>query len=327
MNNYYLLSNCLLVMSRKIFNYIKNLHIDPDTDMLKRIDAQRLNLFAFSIGVVLLLNGLRDLLFGFSSFFWGLFVLGGIFLFLFFFTRARQNILVCLIVMEISMLLVFYFSSTSGFGNGLSLYYFLILNTSLFIFNTKETSRYIIIVFATAFILFLISHYYDFRIFRVAGVENLEFSKNQRFFAFINVFIWFGILGYFILSKHFMILKLYKEVLRGEKIMASMREKLNRKDDMDLENLVKFAMNDDIAFIPKMKSSFPNLYDNLTEINPEITAEEFKLCALLKLGFTTKDIAEYNCISVRTVQTRKSRLRKSFRISSDTDLYKWIDTL
>ncbi|RLJ32965.1 regulatory LuxR family protein [Chryseobacterium sp. 7] len=313
-------------MLHKIFNYIKNLHIEPDSDKFKRIDAQRLNLFAFSIGVILLLNGLRDLFFGFKAFFGGLFILGGIFLILFFFTKARQNALICLIAIELSLLLVFYFSSTSGFGNGLSLYYFVLITTSLFVFNTRETSKHIIVVFATAFILFLTSHYYDFRIFRVRGVENLEFSKNQRLFAFISVFVWFAILGYFILSKQFMILELYQKVLHGEKIIANMREKLNRKDDIDLENLVKFAINDDIAFIPKMKSSFPNLYDNLTEINPDMTGEEFKLCALIKLGFTTKDIAEYNHISVRTVQTRKSRLRKAFEISSDTDLYKWIDT-
>ncbi|PTT25961.1 diguanylate cyclase, partial [Chryseobacterium sp. HMWF028] len=144
---------------------------------------------------------------------------------------------------------------------------------------------------------------------------------------FIVVFMGFSILGYFIFSKHFAVLELYQKVLRSEKIISDMRAKLNRKDDMDLENLVKLAINDDIAFIPKIKSSFPNLYDNLMEINPDITSEEFKLCALLKLGFTTKDIAEYNHISVRTVQTRKSRLRKSFGISADIDLYKWIDNL
>jgi DNA-binding NarL/FixJ family response regulator len=53
--------------------------------------------------------------------------------------------------------------------------------------------------------------------------------------------------------------------------------------------------------------------------------EESKLCALLKLGFTTKDIAEYNHLEVRTVQGRKNRLRKSFNIPSDTDLYIWIE--
>ncbi|MFP3595345.1 helix-turn-helix transcriptional regulator [Chryseobacterium sp. SIMBA_029] len=314
-------------MLRRILNYIENLHIDPDEDAFKRLDAQRLNLFAFSIGIILILSGFRDLLFGFKDYFWVLFILGVIFLALFFFTKIRQNSLVCLISIEISMLLVFFFSSTSGFENGISLYYFPLFTISLFIFNTRKTSKYIIIIFATAFILFFISHYYDFRIFKVESAENLKYLKNRRLVTFIMVFIWFAILGYFILSKHFTVLELYHKVLRSEKIISDMRAKLNRKDDMDLENLVKLAMNDDIAFIPKIKSSFPNLYDNLMEINPDLTSEEFKLCALLKLGFTTKDIAEYNHISVRTVQTRKSRLRKSFGISADIDLYKWIDTL
>lgn len=314
-------------MLRRIRNYIENLHIGPDEDVFKRLDAQRLNLFAFSIGIILILSGFRDLLFGFQSYFWVLFILGVIFLLLFFFTKIRQNSLICLIAIELSMLLVFFFSSTSGFENGISLYYFPLLTISLFIFNTRKTSKYIIIVFATALVLFLISHYYDFRIFRVEGAEDLKYLKNRRLSTFIMAFIWFAIFGYFILSKHFTVLELYQKVLRSEKIISDMRAKLNRKDDIDLENLVKLAMNDDIAFIPKIKSSFPNLYDNLMEMNRTMTSEEFKLCALLKLGFTTKDIAEYNHISVRTVQTRKSRLRKSFGISADVDLYKWIDTL
>ncbi|MFP3598612.1 helix-turn-helix transcriptional regulator [Chryseobacterium sp. SIMBA_029] len=314
-------------MLQKIWNYIQNLHIDPNANRFKRLDARILNFFAFSFGIILLLSGIRDLLFGFEGNFLVLFALGLISLIFFFFTKARQNVLMCLIGIEICMLLVFFFSSTTGFENGLSLYYFLLLITSLFIFNTRKTSKYNIVVFATVFILFLISHYYDFKIFRIVETGNLKFSRNQRLVTFIEVFIWFSILGYFILLKHFTVFELYQKVLRSEKIISDMRIKLNRKDDLDLENLVKLAMNDDAAFIPKIKFSFPNLFDNLMEINPVITSDEFKLCALLKLGFTTKDIAEYHNISVRTVQTRKSRLRKSFGISADIDLYKWIDTL
>jgi hypothetical protein len=36
-------------------------------------------------------------------------------------------------------------------------------------------------------------------------------------------------------------------------------------------------MNDDIAFIPKVKQMFPDLYNNLLEINPDMSADEFKL--------------------------------------------------
>ncbi|PQA95715.1 hypothetical protein B0A69_04905 [Chryseobacterium shigense] len=314
-------------MLHQILNYILNLHIDTDADHLKRLDGQRLNLFSFSIGVILIFNSFRDLWFGFENYFGVLFILGVTSLILFFFTKVRQNSLACLITIELCILVVFFFSSTSGFENGMSLYYFPLLTSPLFIFNTRKTVKHVIIIFATVFILFLISHYYDFRIFSIGKMGNLEFLKNQRLITFIMVFVALAIIGYFIMLKHFTVLELYQKLLRSEKIISDMRTKLNRKDDLDLENLVKLAINDDIAFIPKIKSSFPNLYANLMEINPNITSEEFKLCALLKLGFTTKDIAEYNHISVRTVQTKKSRMRKSFGISADTDLYKWIDTL
>ncbi|WP_313101109.1 hypothetical protein [Epilithonimonas sp.] len=45
---------------------------------------------------------------------------------------------------------------------------------------------------------------------------------------------------------------------------------------------------------------------------------------MLKLNFTTKEIANYNNISVRSVETRKNRLRKLMNIPSDLDLNKWM---
>lgn len=314
-------------MFRRIWDYIANRHIAPDIDPLGRIEAQRMNLFAFSIGAVLIFNGCRDLLFGLKLNFFALSSLGVFYLFLFFFTKVRYNHFVTLFSLELFLLLIFFFSSTTGFENGLSLYYFVIILASLFIFNSKKTAWYNIIVYLTALILFSISHYYDFRIFTIEGADNVLFSENQRLITFLQVFLGISILGYFILSKQFKIVKLYQQAVRSEKIIADMRIKLNSKDEIDLEGLVKLAMNDDIAFIPKIKQMFPHLYEHLIELNPDMSADEFKLCALIKLGFTTKDIAEYNHLAVRTIQTRKSRLRKSFGISADVDLYKWIDTV
>lgn len=312
-------------MFRKIWDCIVNRHIAPHTGPLERIEAQRMNLFAFSIGAVLIFNGCRDLLFGLKVNFFALSALGIFYLFLFFFTKVRYNYFVTLFSLELFLFLIFFFSSTTGFENGLSLYYFVIMLASLFIFNSKKTVWYNLIVYLTALILFSISHYYDFRIFTIEGADNVLFSENQRLITFLQVFLGVSILGYFILSKQFKIVKLYQQAVRSEKIIADMRTKLHSKDQIDLEGIVKLAMNDDIAFIPKVKQMFPNLYDSLKALNPEMSADEFKLCALIKLGFTTKDIAEYNHLAVRTIQTRKSRLRKSFGISADVDLYKWID--
>ena len=97
------------------------------------------------------------------------------------------------------------------------------------------------------------------------------------------------------------------------------------KADARKEDIVKLAIDNDAAFIPLFKQNFPYFYDNLKSFNKQMTGEEFKFCALLKLGFTTKDIAEYNHFTVRTVQTKKNRLRKSFNIPSEKDLYAWID--
>ncbi|WP_068942970.1 MULTISPECIES: helix-turn-helix transcriptional regulator [Chryseobacterium] len=312
-------------MFRKIWDYIANRHIASNIDPLELIEAQRMNLFAFSIGAVLIFNGCRDLIFGLKTNFFVLSTLGIFYLFLFFFTKLRYNHFVALFSLELLLLLVFFFSSTTGFENGLSLYYFVIMLASLFIFNSKKTVRYNLIVYLSVLILFSFSHYYDFRIFAVEGADNVLFSENQRLITFLQVFLGVSILGYFILSKQFKIVKLYQQALRSEKIIADMRAKLNSKDQIDLEGIVKLAMSDDIAFIPKVKQMFPDLYDNLMKINTDMSTDEFKLCALIKLGFTTKDIAEYNHLAVRTIQTRKSRLRKSFGISADVDLYKWID--
>ena len=93
---------------------------------------------------------------------------------------------------------------------------------------------------------------------------------------------------------------------------------------VSVQELVELAKEDDAAFTVVFREVFPSFYSNLHRINPDMTPEEFKLCAHLKLGFTTKDIANYNHLAVRTVQTKKSRLRKSFAIPPQEDLYIWI---
>ncbi|MDM1551505.1 diguanylate cyclase [Empedobacter falsenii] len=206
------------------------------------------------------------------------------------------------------------------------MYYFVILIASLFIFNEKDTVKLNIIIYTIALILFIISHYYDFRIFTIEDSEHKTYTRNQRIFTFIETFIGIICFGYFILSKHFRVARLYKQTIRSEKMIIELRRKLRTDTQIyAIEEVVKLAVKDDIAYIPKFKLVFPNFYANLLSINPEMTPDEFKFCSLLKLGFTTKDIAEYNNLAIRTVQTRKSRLRKTFDISSEVDLYKWID--
>jgi len=45
------------------------------------------------------------------------------------------------------------------------------------------------------------------------------------------------------------------------------------------------------------------------------------------LNFSTKNIAEYTYVTIRTVQIRKNRLRKKFEIPSDEDFNNWMREL
>ncbi len=314
------------MMIKKSWNFILNRHIPSQIDELELIYAQRMNLFSFALGIVFYVNGIRDLLFGHTIYFSALIGIGTIYMIVFFFTKIWFKPIAWLFNLIFLLFVIFFFSTTKGFGNGLSMYYFVILIASLFIFNEKDTVKLNIIIYTIALILFIISHYYDFRIFTIEDSEHKTYTRNQRIFTFIETFIGIICFGYFILSKHFRVARLYKQTMRSEKMIIELRRKLRTDTQIyAIEEVVKLAVKDDIAYIPKFKLVFPNFYANLLSINPEMTPDEFKFCSLLKLGFTTKDIAEYNNLAIRTVQTRKSRLRKTFDISSEVDLYKWID--
>lgn len=101
--------------------------------------------------------------------------------------------------------------------------------------------------------------------------------------------------------------------------------KLQVNDSFD--EIVQLAIKNNPSFLTRFKEIYPEFYLNLKEIYPELNSEDLHFCALLKLNFSTKDIAKYTFVTVRSVQTRKSRLRKRLQIPSDEDIYLWMDNL
>ena len=63
-----------------------------------------------------------------------------------------------------------------------------------------------------------------------------------------------------------------------------------------------------------------NFFHNLHERYPELTQNDMKLCALLRLNLNTKDIAGFTHLSVRGVEGARYRLRKKLGIEKDKSL-------
>ncbi|OPC00283.1 diguanylate cyclase [Elizabethkingia ursingii] len=312
-------------MLKKYWSYISNRHITDEMNKLEVIQHKTINQFTFFIALFFITDSIRDLTFDLVTNFYILFTIGCLLLFSFLFKRLRFNSCVIFSTCLFITLLVFYYSSRDGFDNGLVFYYFPILTGSLLVLNKKKDIIPIVIIYSSIFIFFLISHIYNFQFFQSRCQRNVYFTKNVRITTFVQVFVLLSLTGYFISNKHYKLVRLYQQTLKSEKIISELKKKLNGVFQVNIEDVVKLAMNNGVTFIPVFRQFFPFFYDNLLEVNPNMNNEEFKLCALLKLGFTTKDIAEYNHLAVRTVQGRKNRLRKSFNIPSDTDLYIWIE--
>lgn len=61
-------------------------------------------------------------------------------------------------------------------------------------------------------------------------------------------------------------------------------------------------------------------FRNLHEQYPELTSNDLKICALLRLNLNTKDIASFTHLSVRGVEGARYRIRKKLGIPSDKSL-------
>lgn len=88
---------------------------------------------------------------------------------------------------------------------------------------------------------------------------------------------------------------------------------LDNKMDTDWE---KFAQHFDTVhsdFLVEIKNRFPQL-----------TANELKLCAFLRMNLTSKEIARLLNISIRGVEVSRYRLRKKLNIPTEINLYDYL---
>ncbi|PRD48197.1 diguanylate cyclase [Sphingobacterium haloxyli] len=304
---------------------ISNRHINEDMDKLQAVRVRLMNQYAFLISLIFITDAFRNLCFGRHVNFSILFTVGCALFLLSWYTRVYFSTKIAASTLVGATLMVFYFCSTAGFHNGIAPYYFAILFAALFIFNEKN-SLYNIFVFLWIFVLFYIVQLFHLEWFDGVEESQVYLHKNQQT-TFVQAVLLLAVNGYFIMQKNKKIQNLYHQALRGGMGLSNDRYSEQPKSATltSPAYVVKLAKDDDMAFLPMFKQVFPDFYEKLREKNPEMTREEFKFCALLKLGFTTKDIANYNHMAVRSVQTKKSRLRKSFSIPPDEDIYKWID--
>ena len=113
-----------------------------------------------------------------------------------------------------------------------------------------------------------------------------------------------------------------------QKIILNLRNELsNEKNKVSFDEVLQLAKTNDSSFLLRFLEIYPNFQQALLDIEPSMQSTEIKFCALIFLQFSTKEIANYTFVLPRSIQTRKSRLRKKLNIPSDQDIYVWMKNL
>ena len=77
-------------------------------------------------------------------------------------------------------------------------------------------------------------------------------------------------------------------------------------------------------FQKHFNKSYPGFLEQLAGLNRSLTIPDLRICAYLRSGQTTKEIAHMTGLSVRSIESRRYRLRKKLNLKRDTSLHQFI---
>ena len=90
-----------------------------------------------------------------------------------------------------------------------------------------------------------------------------------------------------------------------------------------LRSLMESSLNDQadwVQFETYFNSAHQNFMARLRQQYSEITAGDLRICCLLRMNLSTKEIASLMNVSVRAIELRRYRLRKRLALDTDTNL-------
>lgn len=118
-------------------------------------------------------------------------------------------------------------------------------------------------------------------------------------------------------------------ILLQEQLDAFVEESI-AKDEKNTVQKIKNIQKKSIHWknmLNKLQLVNPEFNQKLLAINSKITKSDVEFCSMIKMNLSTKEIALMLQINTDSVFTKKYRLLKKLQLSSETDLYTWLNSL
>lgn len=159
---------------------------------------------------------------------------------------------------------------------------------------------------------------------------NLQEYLMDKMILVLGISLIIGLLAVII---GFVLFRYYKEEQKNK----SEQEKSNKKESLverlverkhDVDGFFQLVKNNDLGDLAnKMKLLYPDFVAKLSVYLPKATAGELILSVLVRMNFTNKEIAEVLDMSLRSVESRKYRLRKKINLLPEEDMNLWMINL
>ncbi len=318
-------------MLLKIWDLISNRHLTQQNPNQPRlIQLKIINRLTLGISISIFVHVLRDYFIFDFSWNWlysARIILSAFLLYCFFHFKARFKSLFQFIIYVIIGALIFVMSLHYGLQSCFYLYFFPYLGSFSLIFNDRDNIKYTILLYSITFLMILGLHRFQFEPWYFGITIQDQIQQNIRLNSILEVLILTGFNSFYVFEKNVKLMSLNNNYQNSNEELIALKAVVEDTQINNMEELLDLAKSGDPGFLSLFQYIFPGLRDALSEINPSFGQEEFKLCAYIKLGFNTKEIAHFNHLSIRTVQTKKSRLRKTFNIPSQKNLYVWVSEI
>ena len=92
---------------------------------------------------------------------------------------------------------------------------------------------------------------------------------------------------------------------------------------LNLRKLISTKGNNE-SFAAQFSAAYPGYQEGLIARHPDLNSGDLQLCTLLRLNLESKEIAQIIGLSVRSIESRRYRLRKKLNIDANVDLVSFL---
>lgn len=184
----------------------------------------------------------------------------------------------------------------------------------IYFFGIRKSWILMVILLFEIFIVSSINYYTDYA-FLYNPIYTLEIQKKEyNLIIVLTVFLTLS-LALLIVKTLFIFINLYfRKIQDYNKIIEKTKHETNFKKQYQDPELISLAQTNSMSFYTRFCLENLDIFSQLTSEKYKLNDNEISVCAYILLNFNSTDIAKYTNVSLKSVESKKYRIRKKLNL-------------